>query len=120
MTRGGVKEYLEAVQGRYLKGSRKEKGQILDEFTKVTGYHRKAAIRVFSRGRRGNLGSRRGRAKQYGIEVVAALKRAWESSDRLCSRRLQPCAEDSKGENRCCHHEEDENEVTPWTIVQGL
>ncbi len=33
MTRGGVKEYLEAVQGRYLKGNRKEKGRILDEVT---------------------------------------------------------------------------------------
>jgi len=43
MTRGGVKEYLEAVQGRYLKGNRKEKGRILDEVTKVTGYHRKSA-----------------------------------------------------------------------------
>ena len=43
MTRGGVKEYLEAVHGRYLKGNRKEKGRILDEVTKVTGYHRKSA-----------------------------------------------------------------------------
>ena len=36
MTLGGVKEYLEAVQGRYLKGARKKKGRILDEATKVT------------------------------------------------------------------------------------
>ena len=33
---------------------------------------------------------RRGRPKQYGIEVVAALKRVWETGDRMCSRRLQP------------------------------
>ena len=46
MTRGGVKEYLEAVQGRYLKGNRKENGRILDEVTRVTGYHWKAAIRL--------------------------------------------------------------------------
>ena len=44
MTRGGVKEYIEAVRERHLKGSRKEKGQILDEVTDVIGYHRKAAI----------------------------------------------------------------------------
>ncbi|MCH8745531.1 MAG: hypothetical protein IIB31_07790 [Chloroflexi bacterium] len=90
MTRGGVKEYLEAVQGRYLKGNRKEKGRILDEVTKVTGYHRKAAIRLLGqRGKRKPVG-RRGRTKQYGVEVVAALKEAWEASDRMCSRRLQP------------------------------
>ena len=46
MTRGGVKVYLEAVQGRYLKGNRREKGRILDEVTEVTGYHRKAEIRL--------------------------------------------------------------------------
>ncbi len=90
MTRGGVKEYLEAVQGRYLKGNRKEKGQILDEFTTVTGYHRKAAIRLLARRPKRESGCRRGRPKQYGIEVVAGLKEAWEASDRICSRRLQP------------------------------
>jgi hypothetical protein len=29
---------------------KKEKGKILDEFTKVTGHHRKAAIRLIRRG----------------------------------------------------------------------
>ena len=56
MTRGGVKEYFEAVQGRYLKGNRREKGRILDEVTKVTGYHRKAAIRLL--GQRGRVSRR--------------------------------------------------------------
>ena len=90
MTRGGVKEYIEAVQGRYLNAGRKEKGQILDEVTKVTGYHRKAVIRLLRRGWRAKAVGRRGRSKQYGIEVLAALKAAWETSDRMCSKRLQP------------------------------
>ena len=90
MTRGGVKEYIEAIRERYLKAGRKEKGQILDEVTKVTGYHRKAAIRLLRRGWRAKAVGRRGRARQYGVEVVAALKGAWETSGRLCSRRLQP------------------------------
>ena len=46
MTRGSIREYAEAVRGRYLIASRKEKSRILDEFTKVTGCHRKAAIRL--------------------------------------------------------------------------
>ena len=44
MTRGSVEEYAEAVRERYERASRTEKKQILDEFTKVTGYHRKSAI----------------------------------------------------------------------------
>jgi len=90
MTRGGVKEYIEAVRGRYLRAARKDKGRILDEVVQVTGYHRKAAIRLLSRGCRGDPGRRRGRAKQYGTDVVAALKASWEAGDRMCSKRLQP------------------------------
>ena len=39
MTRGSIGEYTEAIRGRYLLASKKEKGRILDEFTKVMGYH---------------------------------------------------------------------------------
>ena len=49
MTRGSILEYAEAVRWRYLKARKKEKGRILDEFTQVTGYHRKAAIRLLHR-----------------------------------------------------------------------
>ena len=90
MTRGSVKEYLEAVQGRYQKATRQEKGRILDEFVRVTGYHRKAAIRLLARGYEKGGTNRPGRPKEYGLEVLAALKRVWEASDRMCSRRLQP------------------------------
>jgi hypothetical protein len=37
MTRGSVKDYMEAVRGRYLKASRKEKGRILDKFYRSLG-----------------------------------------------------------------------------------
>jgi len=46
MTRASIREYSEAVRWRYLQAPKKEKGKILDEFTKVTGYHRKATIRL--------------------------------------------------------------------------
>jgi len=51
MTRGSIREYTGVVRGRYSVALKKEKGKILDEFTKVTGYHRKAAIRPFHRGK---------------------------------------------------------------------
>ena len=90
MTRGSILEYTEAVQDRYLRGGRKEKGRILDEFTQVTSYHRKAAIRLLYRRKPPQSVKCRGRPRRYGPEVAEALKVAWEATDRLCSKRLQP------------------------------
>ena len=90
MTRASIREYAEAVQERYFLASRKEKGKILDEFTKVTGHHRKAAIRLFHRQNHPRPNKKRGRPQRYGAAVVRALRVAWETTDRLCSKRLHP------------------------------
>ena len=90
MTRGSIREYSEALRGRYLRAGKKEKGRILDEFTQVTGYHRKGAIRVLGRGYQPQPGKRRGRPQRYGPGVGEGLKAAWEATDRLCSKRLHP------------------------------
>ena len=88
MTRGSVLEYAAAVRERYLTAGKMEKGRILDEFTKATGYHRKAAIRMLLRRVKHSPG-RRGRPATYG-GVVEPLRAIWEATDRLCSKRLQP------------------------------
>jgi len=62
---------------------------MLDEFTKVTGLHRKAAIRLLNRPDQSGISKRRGRPAKYGY-VVQPLKAIWEASDRICSKRLQP------------------------------
>ncbi|MBL7208973.1 MAG: hypothetical protein ISS52_02625 [Dehalococcoidia bacterium] len=85
MTRGSIQEYTEAVRGRYLRASKKEKGRILDEFVNVTGCHRKSAIRLLRRKRQVIPRRRRGRARQYDVRTVEALKVAWEATDRICS-----------------------------------
>lgn len=97
MTRGSTWEYAEAVRDRYRRARKKEKGQILEGFVAVTGYHRKAAIRLLrregpssARAGPGVTSGRRGRPRCYGPEVASALKALWEAADRLCSRRLQP------------------------------
>ena len=90
MTRGSIREYTEAVRGRYLRATKNEKGRILDEFTKVIGCHRKAAIRLLRRANQPRANKRRGRPRQYGAVVTDALRVAWEATDRLCSRRLHP------------------------------
>jgi hypothetical protein len=90
MTRASIREYTEAVRGRYLQASKIEKGKILDEFTKVIGCHRKAAIRLLRRGNQQGVKRKRGRPRRYGIAVAEALKVVWEATDRLCSKRLHP------------------------------
>lgn len=89
MTRRSIKEYAEAIRGRYFKASRKLKTRILDEFVAATGLHRKAAIRLLNRPvSPGKYKS--GRPRIYNSEEVKILKIAWEASDQLCSKRLQP------------------------------
>ena len=90
MTRRSILEYTKALQSRYFWSSKEEKGKILDEFTQVTGLHRKAAIRLLNRKSQPRASKRRGRPRKYGTEVARALKAIWEASDRLCSKRLQP------------------------------
>lgn len=88
MTRGSVIEYAAVVRVRYAKAGKVEKGNILDEFTEVTGYHRKAAIRMLT-GSPKQTSGHRGRPSRY-VAMVQPLKAIWEASDRLCSKRLQP------------------------------
>lgn len=90
MTRGSILEYTEAIRWRYLKARKKEKGKILDQFTQVTGYHRKAAIRLLHRDGPQQQRKRRGCRRCYGPDIADALRKVWEASDRLCSKRLQP------------------------------
>jgi hypothetical protein len=71
MTRGSRREYATIVRDRYLKGNRREKGRMLDEFTQVVGYHRKAAICLLRRGYKSPSSS--GRSK-YEAEATEAPK----------------------------------------------
>jgi len=89
VTRRSIIEYAEELKKRYFRASREEKGKMLDEFTQVTGLHRKAAIRLLNRPSLPEAGKRRGRPAMY-KEVMEPLRVVWEASDRLCSRRLQP------------------------------
>jgi hypothetical protein len=83
-------EYAQALRSRYFEASRGEKGRMLDEFTKVVGLHRKAAIRLLNRPSHSRAVKRCGRPREYITGVAEALKAVWEASDRLCSKRLQP------------------------------
>lgn len=91
MSPKSVREYGEAMRRRYGVAGKKEKGQLLDEFCQVTGYHRKSAIRLLGRpSLSGDGKERRGRPRRYDFRVSYALKKVWEVSDRICSKRLAP------------------------------
>ncbi len=82
------RELTEAVGERYRRSDRNEKREILDEFVRVTGYHRKHAIRVLCRE---PLPSRTkpGPQRRYDDTVRAALITLWEAGDRICGKRLK-------------------------------
>ena len=81
LTQSSVREYVKAVRQRYFLASKREKGKILDEFTKVTGRHRKAAIRLIRYSGSTRAGKKRGRPRKYNAAVVEALRLVWEATD---------------------------------------
>jgi len=83
------RELVRVVGARYGGATTAEKTRILDEFVAITGYHRKHAIRLLKG--RAELGprSRRGRLPLYDEAVSEALVVLWESSDRICGKRLK-------------------------------
>jgi len=85
------RELLEVLRPRYLKANKVEKQKMLDEFTSVTGYHRKYAIRVLKNQVQKHPNRKTKSYKTiYHGEVVQALEQIWEIYGHLCSKRLQP------------------------------
>lgn len=78
---------LAKLKLRYLKGSRKQKTLILDEFCLTTELSRKHAIRLLN----GEIKSHRdhpGPKYKYGPEVRRHVVILWESCGRLCSKKM--------------------------------
>jgi hypothetical protein len=95
----------------YNRATKKQKGQILDTLTKLTGYNRSYAARVLrQRARPVVLGrgvvdgvtvtlvedertkhkKRRKRQKIYDKDVLVALQKVWLICDGICGKRLAP------------------------------
>ena len=83
-----TREYVTRMRERYQRADRMAKGHLLDEVCEVTGYHRKAAIRLLRR-RDAARRSRRGRPVQYGPEVIRALDAIWTAAGYPWSVRLK-------------------------------
>lgn len=85
------RQLLQALHPHYRSAAQAEKAMLLDAFTKATGYHRKYAITLLRQGRSSPLRPRRPGRSRYDGQTVEALRRLWEASGSLCSKkRLRP------------------------------
>lgn len=82
------RELTAAVAERYRAADRQSKKAILDEFVKITGYHRKHAIRILS-GKQVTQQKKPLGRRIYHEAVDEALIVLWEAADRICGKRLK-------------------------------
>jgi hypothetical protein len=76
------RELTTAISQRYRTADRTNKKLILDEFTKVTGYHRKHAIRILT-AEPATPQARPGARRIYQEAEKEALIVLWEAADRI-------------------------------------
>ncbi|OAA20460.1 hypothetical protein DU53_07865, partial [Kosmotoga sp. DU53] len=88
-----MKNVVEDYSKRYRKARKKEKSEILEEFTRVTKYNRSYAsflLRGASKKRKTTSPSqKKGRKKKYDHKVFVKLVRIWEIMDFPCGKRLE-------------------------------
>ena len=82
------REYLAQMRDRYSGANRAKRSQLVTEVVGVTGYHRKAVIRLLGRPER-PAGRRPGRPVRYGPPVVRALRAIWQAAGYPWSARLR-------------------------------
>jgi hypothetical protein len=83
-------KYLKLLKARYGASNKKEKGKILDEFVKTTGYGRKYATALLN-GKRSYVQGiiRRPRGVEYGTGLIPPLLILSDLFDGVCSKRLR-------------------------------
>jgi hypothetical protein len=83
-------ELWKATHAHYRSAPRASKGQILDEFCRATGYHRKYALRLLNGAPPGVARPRRRRRPvTYSAAMIQALRVIWEAAGYPWSVRLK-------------------------------
>jgi hypothetical protein len=76
---------------RYAKGTKTDKGRILDELCTLTGWTRRHARRALTAAAQGTIDRpRRPRERRYGRDVLIPLRRIWAVLDGPSGKRLAP------------------------------
>jgi hypothetical protein len=92
-----------AQRERYTRASRPDKGRLLDEMVAVTGYHRKAVLRLLGGRRRAPpVGRRPGHPRVYSPDVATAARLVWEAAGQIGTKRLQPFVPELVARLRAC------------------
>ncbi|MFO1066663.1 MAG: ISNCY family transposase [Pirellulales bacterium] len=83
-------ELVDSIRSRYYGARKKDKSRILDEFVAITGHQRKYSLRMLAANpiTTSSKSIALGR-KVYDGAVKEVLATLWESSDRLCGKRLK-------------------------------
>ena len=91
MARRSKHEYLRIMWQRYQHAGRAERSALLDEVTRMCGYHRKYAIGLLTRRRPPQARPRRvpRRRPTYSAEAISVLAWIWEEAGYLCAGRLK-------------------------------
>jgi site-specific recombinase XerD len=84
------RELLEQEAPQYRSASAAQKKEILNSFTRSTGYHRKYAMWLLNHPEEGQPAPARPRPRHYGAEVQEVLVLAWEKMNCICAKRLVP------------------------------
>lgn len=86
------KQYLRELQREYLKSSKEEKKQLLNEAEKRTGLSRNHIISILSPKTNWDKKKRAKttRSRQYGSDLTIHLVKLWEIFDYPCGQRLKP------------------------------
>jgi len=83
-------ELLLSLRPQYLNTSPREKKKLLNGFVAATGYNRKYAVTLLSKGINKKREGIRKRKRKYDQAVVDALLIVWKAAYRVCSKRLIP------------------------------
>ena len=84
------KQYMSTLRERYFKGTKKEKGLILDEYCRNTGQERKYVSKKFNyKVKIKKKEECKKRACFYDGRVIAVLAKIWEIFDYPCGQRLE-------------------------------
>ena len=89
MTRAMRMEFAYTIRGRNAAAANRDKSRILEEFVAATGYHEKSAIRVLNAVPKPKCRHTRQRPSLYNEAARGALIVLWETSDRICGKRLK-------------------------------
>jgi hypothetical protein len=85
-------QYMETLREQYFKGSKKKKGEILDEYCRNTGQERKYVSKKFryQAGLKDEREQRKARKETYDGRVKTILVEIWKIFDYPCGQRLMP------------------------------